>query len=138
MRFRLVDVRHQVAVAIERGLDGRVPELGLDELQMRTLKECPWERRHALRAAITSTRLQMLLRGQNVVGYRNYPVQRAAAGGIDVFRIFDAMNDLRNMKTAIEAALRTEKTVEGTICYTVSPSIRAISSKPPASSPAAS
>jgi len=95
---------------------------------LRYLKECPWERLHALRAAIPSTRLQMLLRGQNVVGYRNYPddvvrlfVERAAAGGVDVFRIFDAMNDVRNMTTAIEAALRAGKTVEGTICYTVSP-----------------
>jgi oxaloacetate decarboxylase alpha subunit len=74
------------------------------------------------------TRFQMLLRGQNVVGYRNYPddivvafIERAAAEGIDVFRIFDAMNDLRNMKTAIEAALKTGKLVEGTICYTISP-----------------
>ena len=69
------------------------------------------------------TRFQMLLRGQNVVGYRNYPddivqafVQRSADTGIDVFRIFDAMNDVRNMKTAIEAALKAGKLVEGTIC----------------------
>jgi oxaloacetate decarboxylase alpha subunit len=74
------------------------------------------------------TRFQMLLRGQNVVGYHNYPddiveafVSRAAANGIDVFRIFDAMNDIRNMKTAIEAALKTGKLVEGTVCYTISP-----------------
>jgi pyruvate/oxaloacetate carboxyltransferase len=70
----------------------------------------------------------MLLRGQNVLGYKNYPddvvrafVSRAAANGIDVFRIFDAMNDLRNMKTAIEAALKTGKIVEGAVCYTISP-----------------
>ena len=70
----------------------------------------------------------MLLRGQNVVGYHNYPddvvqafVARAADNGIDVFRIFDAMNDIRNMKTAIEAALKTGKLVEGTVCYTISP-----------------
>jgi pyruvate/oxaloacetate carboxyltransferase len=95
---------------------------------LRYLGECPWERLRALRAAIPNTRLQMLLRGQNVVGYRNYPddvverfVERAAAGGIDVFRIFDAMNDIRNMKTAIEAALRTGKIVEGAVCYTLSP-----------------
>jgi pyruvate carboxylase subunit B len=81
-----------------------------------------------LRAAIPKTRFQMLLRGQNIVGYHNYPddvviafIQRAASDGIDVFRIFDAMNDLRNMKTAIEAALKTGKLVEGTICYTISP-----------------
>jgi pyruvate carboxylase subunit B len=95
---------------------------------LRYLKEDPWERLRSLRAAIPNTRFQMLLRGQNIVGYRNYPddvvvafIQRAAASGIDVFRIFDAMNDLRNMKTAIEAALKTGKLVEGTICYTISP-----------------
>jgi oxaloacetate decarboxylase (Na+ extruding) subunit alpha len=95
---------------------------------LRYLKECPWERLRKLRAAMPKTRFQMLLRGQNVVGYRNYPddvvqafVSRAAANGVDVFRIFDAMNDIRNMKTAIEAALKTGKLVEGTVCYTVSP-----------------
>jgi pyruvate/oxaloacetate carboxyltransferase len=95
---------------------------------LRFLKECPWERLRKLRAAMPKTRLQMLLRGQNVVGYRNYPddivrafVERAAVNGIDVFRIFDAMNDVRNMKTAIEAGLKTGKLVEGTVCYTISP-----------------
>ncbi|HEY7166937.1 MAG TPA: pyruvate carboxylase subunit B [Candidatus Binatia bacterium] len=95
---------------------------------LRYLNECPWERLRALRAAMPKTRFQMLMRGQNVVGYRNYPddiveafVERAAANGIDVFRIFDAMNDIRNMKTAIEAALKTGKLVEGTVCYTISP-----------------
>lgn len=95
---------------------------------LRFLKECPWERLRRLRAAMPKTRFQMLLRGQNVVGYRNYPddvvqafVARAAANGIDVFRIFDAMNDIRNMKTAIEAGLKTGKTVEGAVCYTISP-----------------
>jgi len=95
---------------------------------LRYLKECPWERLRKLRAAMPKTRFQMLLRGQNVVGYKNYPddivrafVQRAAANGIDVFRIFDAMNDVRNMKTAIEAGLKTGKLVEGTVCYTISP-----------------
>src|SRR5918999_3063193 len=95
---------------------------------LRYLKEDPWERLRKLRAAIPNTRFQMLMRGQNIVGYHNYPddvvvafIQRAAANGIDVFRIFDAMNDLRNMKTAIEAALETGKLVEGTVCYTVSP-----------------
>ncbi len=98
------------------------------DASLRYLKECPWERLRKLRAAMPKTRFQMLLRGQNVVGYRNYPddivqafVERAAAGGIDVFRIFDAMNDIRNMKTAIESALKTGKLVEGTICYTISP-----------------
>ncbi len=95
---------------------------------LRYLKESPWERLRKLRAAMPKTRFQMLLRGQNVVGYHNYPddiveafVSHAAVNGIDVFRIFDAMNDIRNMKTAIEAALKTGKLVEGTVCYTVSP-----------------
>lgn len=95
---------------------------------LRYLKECPWERLRELRKAMPNTRLQMLVRGQNLVGYHNYPddvverfIERAAEGGIDVFRIFDAMNDVRNMKVAIEAALRNGKTVEGTICYTISP-----------------
>jgi len=95
---------------------------------LRFLHECPWERLRKLRAAMPKTRLQMLLRGQNVVGYRNYPddivqafVERAAANGIDVFRIFDAMNDVRNMKTAIDTALKAGKLVEGTVCYTISP-----------------
>ena len=98
------------------------------DASLRYLKECPWERLHRLRDAIPRTRFQMLMRGQNVVGYRNYPddvveqfVAHAAAGGIDVFRIFDAMNDVRNMQTAITAALRAGKIVEGTICYTMSP-----------------
>jgi pyruvate/oxaloacetate carboxyltransferase len=95
---------------------------------VRFLNEDPWERLRKLRAAMPKTRFQMLLRGQNIVGYRNYPddvvqafVERAAANGMDVFRIFDAMNDVRNMKTAIEAALATGKLVEGTVCYTISP-----------------
>jgi len=95
---------------------------------LRFLKESPWERLRQLRKAMPKTRFQMLLRGQNVVGYRNYPddvveafVAHAAREGIDVFRIFDAMNDIRNMKTAIEAALKTGKLVEGAVCYTISP-----------------
>jgi oxaloacetate decarboxylase alpha subunit len=95
---------------------------------LRYLKECPWERLRALRKAMPKTRLQMLVRGQNIVGYHNYPddvverfIEKAAENGIDVFRIFDAMNDVRNMKTAVAAALKAGKMVEGTICYTISP-----------------
>ncbi len=98
------------------------------DASLRYLKECPWERLRKLRQAMPRTRFQMLVRGQNLVGYHNYPddvverfIERSAAGGIDVFRIFDAMNDVRNMKVAIEAALKAGKIVEGTICYTVSP-----------------
>lgn len=95
---------------------------------VRFLKEDPWERLRKLRAALPNTRLQMLLRGQNLLGYRHYSddvvrafVQQAAADGIDVFRIFDAMNDIRNLRVSIEAAREAGKHAQGTICYTVSP-----------------
>ena len=95
---------------------------------LRYLKECPWERLRLIRRAMPKTRMQMLLRGQNVVGYHNYPddivekfVERAAENGIDVFRVFDAMNDVRNMKTAIEAVKRSGKILEAALCYTISP-----------------
>jgi pyruvate carboxylase subunit B len=95
---------------------------------LRFLKEDPWERLRTLRKALPNTRLQMLLRGQNLVGYRHYAddvvkafVAKAADNGMDVFRIFDALNDIRNLKVAIKAVKKAKKTVEGTICYTVSP-----------------
>jgi len=95
---------------------------------MRFLNEDPWERVRALKAAMPDTRLQMLLRGQNVVGYRNYAddvlrefVRLAAQAGIDVFRVFDALNDPRNMAEAIAAVLANGKWAEGTISYTKSP-----------------
>src|SRR3990170_1071869 len=95
---------------------------------LRYLKEDPWERLRALKAAMPHTRMQMLLRGQNVVGYRNYAddvveafVGRAAADGIDVFRVFDALNDIRNMQVAIKAAKKAGAHVEGSFCYTTSP-----------------
>ena len=80
---------------------------------LRFLKEDPWERLRALKRVMSRTRLQMLLRGQNLVGYRHYPddvvnafVERAAANGVDVFRIFDALNDVRNMEQSIAAVRR--------------------------------
>lgn len=95
---------------------------------LRFLNEDPWERLRLIRKHMPNTRLQMLMRGQNILGYRHYPddivkkfVQKAAAGGIDVFRVFDALNDVRNMKTAIEAVLQEGKIAEGTISYTISP-----------------
>ncbi len=95
---------------------------------LRFLKEDPWERLRALRAAVPNTRLQMLLRGQNIVGYRHYPddvldrfIERAAYNGIDVFRIFDALNDLRNMERAMQTAKACGKHVEAALCYTLSP-----------------
>lgn len=95
---------------------------------VRFLKEDPWERLRQLRQALPNTRLQMLLRGQNLLGYRHYAddvvtafVAKAAKNGIDVFRIFDAMNDVRNLETAIRAVKATGKHAQGTLCYTTSP-----------------
>jgi oxaloacetate decarboxylase alpha subunit len=95
---------------------------------LRFLNEDPWERVRLLKAAMPDTRMQMLLRGQNIVGYRNYAddvvrefVRLSAKAGIDVFRIFDALNDSRNMETAIEAVREQGMMVEATISYTISP-----------------
>ena len=95
---------------------------------VRFLKEDPWERLRQLKAALPNTRLQMLLRGQNLLGYRHYSddvvrafVAKAAENGIDVFRIFDAMNDVRNLRVAIEAVKAAGKHAQGTIAYTTSP-----------------
>ncbi len=95
---------------------------------MRFLAEDPWERLRTIRRAVKKTKLQMLLRGQNLVGYRHYAddvvdrfVELAAKNGIDIFRIFDALNDTRNMEQAIRAAVKTGKHVQGTISYTLSP-----------------
>jgi len=95
---------------------------------VRFLKEDPWERLRKLRAALPNTRLQMLLRGQNLLGYRHYSddvvrafVRKSAENGMDVFRIFDAMNDVRNLRVSVEATKEAGKHAQGTICYTVSP-----------------
>mgnify|MGYP005814503793 CR=1 FL=1 len=95
---------------------------------VRFLKEDPWERLRKLRKALPSTRLQMLLRGQNLLGYRHYSddvvrafVQKSADNGVDVFRIFDAMNDMRNLRVSIEAVKKAGKHAEGAISYTTSP-----------------
>jgi len=95
---------------------------------VRFLKEDPWERLRQLRVAIPNTRLQMLLRGQNLLGYRHYSddvvnkfVQKSADNGIDVFRIFDALNDLRNIETSVKAVNKTGRHAQGCISYTTSP-----------------
>jgi methylmalonyl-CoA carboxyltransferase 5S subunit len=95
---------------------------------IRFLNEDPWERLRTFRKLMPKTRLQMLLRGQNLLGYRHYEdsvvrrfVDKAAENGVDVFRVFDALNDFRNLKTAIEAVKATGKHAQGTICYTLSP-----------------
>jgi pyruvate carboxylase subunit B len=95
---------------------------------VRFLKEDPWERLRILRKALPNTRIQMLLRGQNLLGYRHYSddvvrefVKKSASNGIDVFRIFDAMNDMRNLRVSIEAVKKAGKHAEGCISYTTSP-----------------
>ncbi len=95
---------------------------------LRYLKEGPWIRLRELKKALPNTPLQMLLRGQNLLGYRHYAddvvqkfVDMAAANGVDVFRTFDAMNDLRNVRVALAQVKANGKHAEGTICYTASP-----------------
>ena len=95
---------------------------------MRFLNEDPWERIRRLKAEMPNTPFQMLLRGQNVVGYKHYPddvlerfVIKAHENGIDVFRIFDAVNDVRNMRKAMEVVKREGAHVQASICYTISP-----------------
>jgi pyruvate carboxylase subunit B len=95
---------------------------------VRYLKEDPWDRLKRLRKALPNSRIQMLLRGQNLLGYRHYSddvvrsfVEKSANNGVDVFRIFDAMNDLRNVRVAIESVKKVGKHAEGCISYTTSP-----------------
>ncbi len=95
---------------------------------MRFLYEDPWERLRIIRKHVKNTKLQMLLRGQNIVGYKNYPddvleefIKKTVANGMDIIRIFDAVNDLRNMEKAIEVTKQEGAHAQGTICYTTSP-----------------
>ncbi len=95
---------------------------------IRFLREDPWERLRALKKLMPKTPFQMLLRGQNLVGYRHHAddvverfVDRSIANGINIIRIFDALNDFRNIKTSVKATLKYGGKVEGTLCYTQSP-----------------
>jgi len=117
---------------------GKLDEIGYWSLEswggatfdacIRYLGEDPWERLRLLKAAMPKTPQQMLLRGQNILGYRHYAddvvdkfVERCAVNGVDVFRIFDAMNDMRNIEHAVKAVLTTDAHAQGTISYTTSP-----------------
>ena len=98
------------------------------DVAIRYLAEDPWDRIRQLKKRVKKTPLQMLLRGQNVVGYRNYSddvvikfIEKAAEIGIDIFRVFDALNDIRNMEVAIKTVKKTGKHAQGTISYTISP-----------------
>ncbi|HWJ81638.1 MAG TPA: methylmalonyl-CoA carboxytransferase subunit 5S [Nocardioides sp.] len=95
---------------------------------IRFLNEDPWERLRTFRRLLPNSRLQMLLRGQNLLGYRHYEdgvverfVEKSAENGMDVFRVFDALNDVRNVRQAIAAVRKVDKHAQGTICYTESP-----------------
>ncbi len=135
---------HQSLLATRMRIDdmlpiaGKLDEVGFWSLEswggatfdtcIRYLGEDPWERIRRLKAAMPKTPQQMLFRGQNILGYRHYAddvvvkfVERAAVNGIDVFRIFDAMNDTRNLQTAIKAVKDIKKHAQGTISYTLSP-----------------
>ncbi|MFQ5579686.1 MAG: sodium-extruding oxaloacetate decarboxylase subunit alpha [Nitrospiria bacterium] len=97
------------------------------DASIRYLSEDPWERLRKLKKAMPKTPFQMLLRGQNLVGYRHYAddvverfIDRSISNGIDILRIFDALNDLRNLKMAFKATLKYGGKVEGSICYTLS------------------
>jgi len=97
------------------------------DAMIRYLKEDPWERIRQLKKVMPHTPFQMLLRGQNLVGYRHYAddvverfVDRSIANGIDIIRIFDALNDMRNLKTSFRATLKYGGKAEGAFCYTVS------------------
>ncbi len=95
---------------------------------LRYLNEDPWERLRIIRKHVKNTKLQMLLRGQNILGYKHYPddivrafVRKAVENGIDIIRIFDALNDLRNIEVAVDEGLKAGAHVSGTLCYTTSP-----------------
>ena len=95
---------------------------------IRFLGEDPWDRLRKIRAAVKNTKLQMLFRGQNILGYRHYAddvveyfVQKSIANGIDIIRIFDALNDPRNLETAIKATIKEGGHVQAAISYTTSP-----------------
>ena len=95
---------------------------------LRYLREDPWERLRKIRAKMPNTKLQMLLRGQNILGYKHYPddvvrkfVEYSVKNGIDIIRIFDALNDVRNLEVAIDEANKQGAHASGTICFTTSP-----------------
>ena len=135
---------HQSLLATRLRIDDMLPIAGkLDEVGfwsieswggatfdacIRYLGEDPWERIRLLKEAMPNTPQQMLFRGQNILGYRHYAddvvekfVERAAVNGVDVFRVFDAMNDMRNLEAAIKAVRKAGKHAQGTMSYTVSP-----------------
>ncbi|GCF92635.1 putative transcarboxylase subunit [Enterococcus florum] len=134
---------HQSLMATRLTLEDMLPilsvldEIGFDSIEcwggatfdscIRFLQEDPWERLRTIKKQMPNTPLQMLLRGQNLLGYRHYAddvverfVQHAASSGIDIFRIFDALNDVRNLETALRAVKQTGKEAQLVLAYTIS------------------
>jgi len=98
------------------------------DVPLRFLHEDPWDRLRQIRKRTKNTKLQMLLRGQNILGYKHYPddivvefVKRSVGNGIDVIRVFDALNDMRNLETAVKAGKKAGAHMQGVISYTISP-----------------
>lgn len=126
-RMRTEDILEMIGLLDEVGFSALEVWGGATfDVMTRFLNEDPWERVRALKKAAPKTPFMMLLRGQNLVGYRNYPddvvkefVKYAAKTGIDIFRVFDALNDQRNFETAFEAVADAGKHIQGTICYSV-------------------
>ena len=135
---------HQSLIATRMRTDEMLPileimdKVGYHSLEMwggatfdaclRFLNEDPWERLRKIKAKLSNTKLQMLLRGQNILGYKNYPddvlvefIKRSLGNGIDIIRIFDALNDLRNIEKAIETTKKYGGHAQGTVVYTISP-----------------
>jgi len=135
---------HQSLIATRMSTDEMLPivdvidEVGYHSIEMwggatfdsalRFLHEDPWERLRKIRKRAKKTKLQMLLRGQNLLGYKHYPddvvtefVKRSVANGMDIIRIFDALNDVRNLETAVRATKDAGGHAQGTIVYTISP-----------------
>ncbi len=128
-RMRTEDIREIIDVVDQAGFYSLEVWGGATfDVCLRFLRENPWERLRVIKAGAKKTPLQMLLRGQNILGYRNYPddvlehfVALAVSNGIDIFRIFDALNDSRNLESAVKAVKRHGAHAQGTLCYTISP-----------------
>jgi pyruvate carboxylase subunit B len=128
-RIKLEDLLRVASRLAESGIYGAETWGGATfDVCVRYLREDPWERARALKNAMPGVQCMMLIRGQNLVAYSNFPddvvakfVQASARNGIDVFRIFDALDDVRNHETVIKAVRDVGKTAEGAVCYTISP-----------------
>jgi pyruvate/oxaloacetate carboxyltransferase len=128
-RIKLDDLLAVARLLADSGIYGAETWGGATfDVCVRFLREDPWERARALKAAMPNVKSMMLIRGQNIVAYTNFPddvvfkfVHAAARNGIDVFRIFDALDDVRNHEAVIKAVREVGKTAEGAVCYTISP-----------------